>query len=145
MPVIALALLVVTGAAAVDASLSDAGVENDITNEEFDASTTGVKQLNQSNLDGVRYDDVVTVRNDKDRQVVAGEDYRWNESNGTIEVLSGGDLVGSNQATIDYSYTNPTDSQQDVGALFASGFDILALLFLLLAVGAVLGTLGRFT
>lgn len=145
MPLIAVALLVLAGATAIDASLADSGAQTEITGEEFDASTAGVKSLNQSNVAGVRYDSVVTVKNQSGVTMVDGQDYEWNETDGTVEVLSGGNLVGDNPATIDYVFTNPSDTQENVGGVFASGFEVLGLLLMLLAVGAVLAAVGRFS
>lgn len=145
MPLIAIALLVLTGAVAVDASLSDAGFETEITAEEFNASAAGTVTLNESNRDGVFYNDEVSVRDDKGREMVAGEDYEWNETNGTINVLSGGDLVGTDPAEIDYGFRVPSDEQSAVADVFASGFEIIGLLLIVLAGGAILAALGRFT
>lgn len=144
MPLIAVALLILTGAAAVDASLSDSGAQTEITGEEFNASTAGVVQLNQSNQAGARYGETVEVQNQSGVEMVSGQDYSWNSTNGTIEVLSGGDLVGSDPATINYSYRVPSETQTAVGGVFASGFEVLGLLLLLIAVGVLLGAVGRF-
>lgn len=144
MPLIAVALLILTGAAAVDASLSDSGAQTEITGEEFNASTAGVVQLNQSDQAGARYAETVNVKNESDVEMVAGEDYTWDSTNGTIEVLSGGDLIGSDPASINYSYRVPSETQEAVGGVFASGFEVMGLLLLLLAVGALLGAVGRF-
>lgn len=103
----------------VQAGLESAGDERTVANETFTPDTGNVTVLNESNVDGVYYDDTVTVYDENNTRMQAGTDYEWLDSNGTVRTLGGGDLDGDSSATITYGYSDPSDTQESLATLLA--------------------------
>lgn len=136
---LAVAMLVLVGAAAANSALTTAGQHETIVNETFTPDSGNITTLNQSNrVDCCIYDRTVTVYDEKGSLAVNQTDYRWYPSNGTIKTLSGGELDGDNSATITYGFSTPTALSKGIAGVFASGFDVAALMVFVLGAGVVL-------
>lgn len=133
---LALAVLAISGAYAVEASLETAGEDHLVTNESFTPTSDTVITLDDSNIDGAYYDHNVTVYNGSDSVVDEGSDYEWFEGNGTVKPLSGGDLAGDAYANITYGYQQPTAEEEAAAALLANIPQLLGLV--LPAIGLVI-------
>lgn len=116
---LALAVIGIVGVQTFQTGLADAGDDVEIDGETFEPDAGNVTQLEQSDRSGVYYDATVTVTDENGNQSIAGTDYRWNQTNGTITTLAGGNLEGDSQATIDYGYEAPNDTQQGMAALLS--------------------------
>lgn len=138
--VLVLASLFLLGAGTVaDDGLAHTGERTDIS-ENFTPSV-GVVTLENSNSDELTYSDDVTVKDKNGNHSIEGQDYLWHDNNGTVEVLAGGNLDGDNDASIDYTIWNPTQTDDDVGTVIAdlvtTGSFIPLLLIVALVIGAV--------
>jgi len=141
------AILLVAGLTAVDAGVAESGDEIDVVNESFvPPASTGVVQLNQSDLSGVRYGaaDEIAIEDENNTRMVAGEDYEWLRSNGTVRVLSSGRLAGDATATIDYGLTVTSDTQSNISSAIANSANAARLVPLVLVVGFVVVSLRAF-
>lgn len=113
------AVILLGGVAAYQQQIVSSAEATAVGNEGFQSPTAGeVIQLDQSNLTGAYYSDNETVRNDSDVEMEEGVDYEW-LNNGTIRPLSGGDLAGDANGTIDYHYRQ-TSPEQRARAEFVS-------------------------
>lgn len=139
---VAVAVLVLAGIAAVDAGVSQVGQKQSFS-ESFTPSAGDVTQLNQSDLDPVRYFDVsnVTVTNASDVIMAPGVDFEWLQSNGTVQTITGGRLDGDPSATITYGYRTTSDTVRNVTGVAAGGFEAGALLVFVLVVAFVVTSL----
>lgn len=143
--IVTLALLLLVGSLAVSASLENGGQLTTIENESWTADPGNTTDLNRSNLDGVYYAEQAEVTQNGE-PLTAGIDYEWDDSNGTITALDGGTLSGGDTATVTYEYRTPSEEQENLATLFATGFDIGSGLLLALVAGLVitaLAVLGR--
>lgn len=142
---VAVALILLSGAAAVDEAIQSGGTTHSITDETWTPQTGTFVELNESKL-SVRYDRTVVVRDENNTQMLAGDDYEWNQSNGTVKALAGGRLDGDSSASIDYAYVALTDSQEQFASMTGDGLDAIApLVIFCLLIGlfvAGLNTLG---
>ena len=156
VPVVAVGVLLLAGAFAVGYAGGEAGQRYSIDDESWTADPGNETNLSQSYVPNASYDSTVVV-NDSDcsdaleggddgncEQLRPGEDYRWNNENGTVKALENGSLDEGEQATIDYAYGVPNDQQQALITFFATGYEILAPLVMILMVGVALGSLLRF-
>lgn len=132
-----LGLLVVVGAAGIDAAHQQAG-EQFQHNESFSPDAGNVTVLDNSNLDGVVYDARVTVKDSNQQKMVSGEDYEWLKTNGTVKTVSGGRLDGESSATINYGYGAPTETQTNIATLMSGLFEVQSVLLMVLVVGLLL-------
>lgn len=114
---IALAILASVGVAGLQSSLETAGEDYDIENETWTPDPGSVTELDNSNRAGAYYAENVTVYNESDVEMDAGDDYRWHSSNGTVEALAGGDLDGDSSATITYRFQQTTEDQRQFASL----------------------------
>lgn len=139
---VAVAVIVLAGAAAVDAGVSATGQQQTFS-ESFVPSAGAVTALDQSELDPVRYfhESNVTVTNGSGVVMAAGVDYEWIRSNGTVETLAGGRLDGDSTADITYGYRATSSDATDVAHLGASGLEAGALMVFVLTVGFVVTSL----
>lgn len=135
---VAVAVIVLAGAAAVDAGIHEVG-QKETFDESFVPDAGNVTELNHSNLDSVRYyyESNVTVRNGSGVVMAPGADYEWFRSNGTVLTVTGGRLDGDASADITYGYRVTSDEVQNVSSVGASGFQAGALLVLVLVVSFV--------
>lgn len=143
---ISTALLLLAGAAAADAALHSAGEQYDVQKESWTPNAGNVTALNQSNLDGVRYDRHVNVWDENATKMVDGEDYEWFHTNGTVKALTGGRLDGDASAEITYGYVAPTGVQSGIASTIAGGVDVAGLFVLVAIAGFIvtaLAALGR--
>lgn len=143
--VIAIMAIVVVGAISVwglQAATANAGEETQISDESFTPDAGAVTQLQHSNLSNTYYGDSVTVRDSGGTIVDAGEDYIWNEGNGTIKTVSGGALDGDSSATIDYDYQRTTEDQRALIGIAAMLPRLLGVLVPVLGVALLLIFLG---
>lgn len=116
------------------AALADAGERNTVVNETFTPSAGTITELENSNLNGAYYENTTSVYNDASPpdEMDRGTDYRWYESNGTVEAVSGGGLDGESSATISYQYQQTTGEQRGIAK-------VLSMLGPFLEVGMILG------
>jgi hypothetical protein len=155
VPVVAVGVLLLAGALAVGYAGGEAGERYGVDNESWTADPGNETNLSQSYVANASYDSSVTVRdsncgqgvtsNDTNcEQLRPGEDYRWNNENGTVKALENGSINESEESTITYGYGVPNDQQQALIAVFATGYEFLAPLVVILMVGVALGSLLRF-
>lgn len=116
---LALIILAISGAYAVEASLESAGDDHTITNESFTPTADTVIALSESNRGRAYYNHNVTVYDDTTTEMDPGTDYTWFVGNGTIKPLSGGDLAGDTSATITYGYQLPSEREQTMATLLS--------------------------
>lgn len=139
--VFAIAILAFMGFTMFDASFADAGTQERVINESFNASQSGYIVLNQSNLNDVTYDHHPTVYNESDTIMDEGEDYLWNSSDATINATQSGRLSGDNNSSITYSWRRVTEEQErltnllsiipsNIGLILVALFAVLFLMFL---------------
>ena len=157
VPVVAVAVLLLAGALAVGYAGGEAGQRYSVDNESWTADPGNETNLSQSYVANASYESTVTVR-DSDcsggglesggdgncEQLRPGEDYRWDNQNGTVKALENGSLDDGEQATIDYAYGVPNDQQQRLIGVFATGYQAMAPLVVIVMVGVALGSLLRF-
>lgn len=141
--IFALAIVLTAGVMGLQASFENAGSNEVVINETFTPGTGGnVVTLDDSEKSAAFYtsDNETVVYNGSDTEMEEGTDYEWIEQNGTVKVLSGGDLAGDSSAKISYSYQLTTEEQRQwarvMGALpqalgLAFPFFLLVLLLLL--------------
>lgn len=144
VPVVAVAVLLLAGALAVGYAGGEAGQRYSVDNETWTADPGNETNLSQSYVDNASYESSVTVEDSGGTRMRPGEDYRWNNENGTVRATENGSLDDGEQATIDYRYGVPTDQQQALIGVFATGYEFLAPLVMILMVGVALGSLLRF-
>lgn len=138
------AILLIAGIQMFDAGASAAADENLITNESWTSDPGTYVTLDRSN-EGYAYNNSVVVRNATGATMTDGTDYDWNESDGTIKAIAGGDLDPAQSANITYSVEEQTEVQQGItaiigGTLKVSHLMLVVLLVALMAAG--LRTLG---
>lgn len=132
---IALAVIIVGGAAAVDSAFVASGEQTTITNESWTPDAGNVTTLNNSHLSGVVYDRNVTVYDENGTEMTASTDYRWFQANGTVKALTGGGLDGDSTANITYGYADVSTPAQNAASLFGHSFQVAQLLIVFLGVG----------
>lgn len=93
----------------------------------------GSVTFDQSNLDATYYDNE-TVRNETGAVMTDGTDYKWDTTNGTLDVQSSGDLANDSNASITFTYYGPTPRQDAVGDVVVRSNQIIVMLPLLVAV-----------
>lgn len=119
-----LGILLVGGVFAVDAAFTESGDDIQITNETFTDTTAGnIVELDDSKQTGAFYENETTVFNDSDAKMEENTDYQWFEVNGTLKVLSGGDLAGDANGTVSYSYDQTTEEQRGLAKSLKVVFD----------------------
>jgi len=156
VPVVAVAVLLLAGALAVGYAGGEAGQRYSVDNETWTADPGNETNLSQSYVPNASYGSTVTVKDtncgggdfgggdENCEQLRPGEDYVWNNENGTIKAVENGSINDSEQSTISYGYGVPTDQQQRLIGVFATGYEVLAPLVVILMVGVALGSLLRF-
>lgn len=137
--ILALALLLLGGAAAVSDAYESAGQHSEIENESFQPDAGNVTALEHSNLESVFYDHAVRVYGENGQLVDEGADYEWYRGNGTIRTLAGGRLDGDTQADITYGYSTTTDTQTEFASLFANQVEVGKWLIFVLVVALLVG------
>lgn len=93
----------------------------------------GTVTFETSNLDATYYDNE-TVRNETGAVMTDGTDYEWYTTNGTLDVLAGGDLANDSNASITFTYHGHTPRQAAVGDAVVRSNQIIVMLPLLVAV-----------
>jgi len=155
VPVIGVGVLLLAGALAVGYAGGEAGQRYTVDNESWTADPGNETNLSYSYVSNASYDSSVTVRDTNCgeaetsgdtncEQLRPGEDYRWNNENGTVKALENGSINESEESTISYGYGVPNDQQQRLIAVFATGYEFLAPLAVILMVSVALGSLLRF-
>jgi hypothetical protein len=143
---VAVALLLLGGITATSAAFAESGEQTEISGENFTPQAGTVTTLSDSNVPTAIYDDDVKVLDENESRVIAGEDFVWYDSNGTIKTVAGGRLDGDTSASITYGYSEPSDSSRNIAALLGYGFDAASFTIIALGVGLVFGAvavLGR--
>lgn len=90
---------------------------NETINADSSAFAAGeVYETTNANIDDAVYDDdsKIVVTDANGVEVVEGEDYEWNENNGTIAILSGSSLTDDASLDIEYGFTIRSDQQGEV-------------------------------
>lgn len=138
---VALALLLVLGFAAVDAAFQEGGAYNSVVNESWTTDPGNFTTLDNSNLDQALYYDNETVFNSSGVEMTDGVDYEWNRTTGEIKAIQGGDLDPAQSANITYNFTTFTEEQQAFLDVFEGFGNILGVLLFVLGVAVVIGGL----
>lgn len=144
---VVLVLTLSVGGFALEAQYEQAGAP-ETRSEQLASSgglSPGVHELDRSNIDEVHYAQSVNVTNESGLAMVEDHDYQWHASNGTLDVLAGGGLDGSN-ATVEYTYYNPGHQQDNyiglMGRVFSAS-DVLVVAFGVVLVLAVLSVVAE--
>lgn len=137
---VAIAFLLVGGIAAVDAGVQETGERVTVEGESFTPSAGATTVLNQSQLDGVRYYRVenVTVLDENSTVMVPGEDFDWQQNDGTLTTLSGGRLAGDASATVTYGFTLTSATEKSIAELASKGGNVGRFAVFVMVVGAVM-------
>jgi len=132
-----LLLILSAGTVAMQESFKNAGSDEVVINESFTPGAAGeVVTLDNSEQSGAFYgpDNETVVYNATDTEMKEGTDYEWIQANGTVRMLSGGDLAGDANATISYTYQQTTEEQRQwarVMAALPQGLGLAAPMFIL--------------
>lgn len=110
-------IIAVTGVAGLEAALESGGDSITVENETWTPDAGNVTTLDDSNITGAYYDEDVTVRDENGNLSDEGVDYEWNEGNGTVKALQGGNLDGDSSATITYGYQETTNEQRQLAGM----------------------------
>jgi len=133
--VIFVALALLGGGIAIQYAGSSAATDTP-SNETFDAGGVGdTITFTDSNIDGATYLEDPTVE-DKNGTVYDPSAYTWDTSNGTLTVDSQA-LANTTDNTIQYSYSVPTQTQQDVTNYLGNVLTVGAWIPLILIFGLV--------
>ena len=141
---VALALIFGGGVVAINASFANSGEATLVENEQWNPDVGNVTTLNYSNLDTAIYEPSVSVHNDSGRLMMAGEDYVWFRSNGTVKAVADGDLAGETNATITYRFNQPDSSSRAVASLLGRGMNVASFFLIVVGIGIVLGAVRFF-
>jgi len=153
--VVAVAVLLLAGIYALGYAGGEAGDRYAVDNESWTADPGNETNLSYSYVPNASYDSTVTVRDSNCgdgvtsgdtncEQLRPGEDYVWNNENGTIRAVENGSINESEESTISYGYGVPNDQQQRVTTIFASLYRIGGPLVFLLMTGVALGAILKF-
>lgn len=143
--VIAIIALVVLGAMGVwglQVSLMSAAEDTTVQNESFTPDAGNITTLEHSNQDHTWYSENVTVYDENGTLMEYGTDYRWYETNGTLETLAGGGLAGDAFGNVTYAYSQTTEEQRELAEIPNLIPMVLALLVFLLPLVFLLKVLG---
>lgn len=113
------ALVAMTAVFGFQAVFAEAGDDRIAVNETFTPGNSGVVQLEHSDRTGVYYGNETTVYNASDDEMDRGTDYDWNDTNGTLDVLAGGDLSGDSEGSATYEYQVTTAEQRSLLRILA--------------------------
>lgn len=109
--IVGLTLILLVGGIVVQGAYDRSGKLYQIDDETITGNPSldpGVYTLDNSNIADAHYRETVTVTNSTGTVImVEDQDYIWHENNGTIEVIAGGRLDGSDQMVVDYKFTIP--------------------------------------
>lgn len=142
--VFVLAILVLGGGLVASHSLASSGQTQQQVSDKFSAGSVGSHIVfNASNRDGVYYSSSIAVTASNGDPYIAGKDYTWHRSNGTLTVKSQ-TLANTSNDQVAFSYRIPSTSQSRVaslvGALLRTG-SFLPLLVIVLLIVIALGVL----
>jgi hypothetical protein len=145
---VVVALLVLSGVqAAFSDAAQDTGDQFVVQNETWTVQTGSAVSLDESNRADVVYANSTEISVRQNGEPVPEENnWRWDEQNGTITALSGGELTDGTPADITYRYYDPTSEQElarDVGTALPQLGDGLVWLLFLGVIGAAFLTLTR--
>lgn len=118
----ALAVIAIVAIIGLQAALISAGEDINVENESWTPNTGTYVALDDSNLDRAYYDNDTTVYNTTNNNgtlMEQGTDYEWNDTDGTIQAVSGGGLDGATSANITYSYQRTTAEQERLASMAA--------------------------
>lgn len=142
--VIAVTILLLTGALSIAYAGGEAGHQYDVDNESWTADPGNTTNLSDSRVPNAVYDANVTVRDENHTRMQAGEDYEWNTENGTVTALENGSLSDGEQAYIWYSYGVPNTQQLELMTMFWRLYELGGPFIYLLMVGVILGSILKF-
>lgn len=130
-----------------DAPATDRNVTNESLVQEYDSYQFVDNATNQYTAG---FNDSVTVYNQSNHELVEGQDYEWNSTDGTILYLSSPNTTEGNTSTISYTYQYNTQDVRDVSrpltaitesfGLVAFAAGALALVVLLLWFGSMIAS-----
>jgi len=118
----ALAVIAIVALIGFQAALVDSGDDIAVENESWTPNPGVYVALDDSNQANTYYDNETTVYNTTNNNgtlMEQGTDYRWNETDGTIQAVSGGGLDGATAANITYSYQETTAEQERLAGMVA--------------------------
>lgn len=138
---VAVGILIVGGYTAMSHANAEATPGTTVTNETWTPNTGTFVELDNSRLNQTFYDANVTVYNSTDAEMTAGADYVWDDSfeEGTIKAVTGGNLDGEPNATVTYTYHEPSNTQRGVIQIVGYTEYITPWLLYAIIVGLVLG------
>jgi len=140
--VVFVALILLGGGIAFQYAQSSAAPDK-YSNETFDAgSLDTTESFNNSNINGATYLESPTVQ-DNQSQPYDTSAYTWHTDNGTLTIDSQA-LANTTNNTIQYSYSMPTQNQQQVTDYLGSVLTIGAWIPFILILGLILLVVGIF-
>lgn len=138
---VAVAILLVSGAVATSAAFTESGEQTAVESESFTPDAGNITVLDDSNFPNAIYANDVVVRNSAGARMAPGEDYVWFDENGTVGTVTGGDLDGEQSASITYSYSEPSENSRGIATLLGYGFNAASGMILVLGLGVVFAAL----
>jgi hypothetical protein len=137
---IAIALLVVVGAQAVDQSVRATNPVTTVENESFVPDGGNVTALDDSELANAQYNSTADVYvNDSGTTVAVNSsgNYTWIQDNGTVRTTDQSYLDGFSSANTTYGYVTVSDRQRGLATAIAGVMGAAQWLVLVLGVGLV--------
>jgi len=144
----AIAMLVVASAvigagAVAQLALEDSGEYTQLNETVTTGAVGDTVTLNESQREDTFYSDTVGIENATGVTMQAGDDYTWDDRDGTFTVESS--RLANQDATVDYAYRTATSEQLQLsawlGTLIETGY-ALPLLFIVLLIILAASALG---
>lgn len=130
-----LAIVIAVGFVAISAAFTASAVPHTVTNETLTQDVGNWTPVDEQ--DAIEYQDNETVYNATDTQLVDGTDYEWNTTNGSVYWYDTASTTDGADATISYTYLEPSESTNAVASLLSLGGRALMLVALFVGAGAV--------
>jgi len=134
--VVVVALALVAGGLVVSHSATDAGGSNPTTESISTGAVNSTSVLNQSYIDRAVYSNTANVVNDTGIQMIAGEDYEWDGTNGTLTVKSDR-LAGEDNVSVSYNYRVQSETESGTVGILTYLLDSAAFIPLILMIGVL--------
>lgn len=116
---IVIVLLAAGAVYAFSVTLEASGTDHTIENETWTPDAGSETDLDNSYRTGAYYDEEVTVRDENGTLASDGDDYTWDDVNGTVTALQGGILENDSSATITYAFSQTSQEQRDFAAVLS--------------------------
>lgn len=141
-----LAIVVVVlgfGLLAVSASYEDTAESVDVTDEAFTQDVGNWTAVDGA-TEALAFEEAATVRNATGAKLVVGEDYRWADANGSVQILNSPNTTDGATATIDYGYDRRPEQAESMLAPLRTMFEAIGVLPLVLGLGLIFGAVRMF-